>query len=83
MEEKHEISVTIKWINSKNSEDLQDALYIRREVFVKEQKVPEIEEYDLFDLKSHHISCMQTINQLQQVDFLKMKEPGLLEEFLF
>lgn len=55
MTEKNGLPVIIKWIDSKNPQDIEDALYVRRDVFVKEQKVPETEEYDEFDIKSDHV----------------------------
>ena len=45
----------IKMIDFKNSHDLDDAFYVRREVFIKEQKVSEEEEFDEADFKSHHV----------------------------
>jgi len=55
MEKKPELSLKIKWIDVKNPEELEDAFYVRREVFIKEQNVPEAEELDKADLSSHHI----------------------------
>ena len=43
----------IKWL--KGSEDLSDAFYVRREVFVKEQGIDEKIEWDEMDAKSDHI----------------------------
>ena len=47
--------IKIRWVDRENYESLEDALYVRKEVFVKEQNVPEAEEYDEFDLKAYHI----------------------------
>lgn len=55
MEKKPELSLNIKWIDVKNPEELEDAFYVRREVFIKEQKVPESEELDEADLSSQHV----------------------------
>lgn len=55
MEEKNNYLIDIRWVSRENYKDLKDALYVRKEVFVKEQKVPEIEEYDEIDLKACHI----------------------------
>ncbi|WP_440948544.1 GNAT family N-acetyltransferase [Methanosarcina sp. T3] len=55
MEKKPELSLRIKWIDVKNPEELEDAFYVRREVFIKEQNVPEAEEIDEADLSSHHV----------------------------
>jgi predicted GNAT family N-acyltransferase len=52
MENKRELR--IKWIDVKSPEDLEDAFHVRREVFIKEQNVPEEEEFDEADLRSHH-----------------------------
>lgn len=55
MEKKHEPLFRIEWIDAKNSEALKDAFNVRREVFIKEQNVPEDEEFDEADLMSHHV----------------------------
>lgn len=55
MEKKPEPSLKIKWIDVKNPEELEAAFYVRREVFIKEQNVPEAEELDEADLSSHHV----------------------------
>ncbi len=55
MEKKPELSLKIKWIDGKNSEELEAAFYVRREVFIKEQNVPEAEELDEADLSSRHV----------------------------
>lgn len=55
MEEKYEPSLSIKMIDVNRPEALEDAFYIRREVFIKEQNVPEEEEIDELDLKAHHV----------------------------
>ena len=47
--------IKIRWVDRENYESLEDALYVRKEVFVKEQNVPEAEEYDEIDLKAYHI----------------------------
>jgi len=38
------------------SEDLTEPFYVRREVFVKEQSVPEAEEFDEFDASALHLA---------------------------
>lgn len=55
MKKETQIPPEIKWIDSKKDKDLEDAFYVRREVFIKEQNVPEAEEFDEADLVSHHI----------------------------
>ncbi|TFH06219.1 MAG: GNAT family N-acetyltransferase [Methanosarcina sp.] len=55
MEKKREPLLNIKLIDAKSSQDLEDAFHVRREVFVKEQNVPEEEEFDRADLRSHHV----------------------------
>ena len=55
MEKKLDPSLNIKLIDAKSSQDLEDAFHVRREVFVKEQKVPEEEEFDRADLRSRHV----------------------------
>ncbi len=55
MEKKHEPLFRIEWIDAKNSEALKDAFNVRREVFIREQNVPEDEEFDEADLMSHHV----------------------------
>ncbi len=55
MDKKPETSMRIKWIDVKNPEELGDAFYVRREVFIKEQNVTEAEEFDEADLRSHHV----------------------------
>lgn len=52
---KSEFPLRVKWIDIKNPEDMEDAFNVRREVFIKEQNVPEEEEFDEEDLISHHI----------------------------
>jgi len=47
--------IKIKWVDRGNYESLEDALYVRKEVFVKEQNVPEVEEYDKIDFEAYHI----------------------------
>lgn len=42
-------------IDSKKDKGLEDAFHVRREVFIKEQNMPETEEFDEADLISHHI----------------------------
>ena len=46
--------LVIKWIDVKYNGNLEDAFQIRRNVFINEQNVPEEEEFDEADLKSHH-----------------------------
>lgn len=41
---------TEKWFNG-NENNLKDVIFIRREVFIKEQKIDEIEEFDGTDQK--------------------------------
>ena len=55
MEKKRDPSLNIKLIDAKSSPDLEDAFHVRREVFVKEQNVPEEEEFDRADLRSRHV----------------------------
>ncbi|MDQ1251272.1 MAG: hypothetical protein QG646_345 [Euryarchaeota archaeon] len=55
MKKEPEFPFEIKWINAKKDKDLEDAFCIRREVFIKEQNVPEEEEVDEEDLESYHI----------------------------
>ena len=55
MEKKPEPSLRIKWTDVKNPDELEAAFYVRREVFIKEQNVPEAEELDEADLSSHHV----------------------------
>ncbi|AKB37341.1 hypothetical protein MSSAC_2751 [Methanosarcina siciliae C2J] len=55
MEKKPDLSLKTKWIDGKNSDELEDAFYVRREVFIKEQNVPEAEELDEADLSSWHV----------------------------
>ncbi len=50
---KHEHSFGIKWI--RGNLDLEDPYYVRREVFIKEQNVPEEEEIDDSDAVSWHV----------------------------
>jgi predicted GNAT family N-acyltransferase len=54
MENRPEPSPGIKWIDAKNPETLEDAFCVRREVFIKEQNVPEEEEIDAADFVSWH-----------------------------
>lgn len=53
MDPKHEHSFEIKWM--RGSLDLEDPYYVRREVFIKEQNVPEDEEIDAADSVSWHV----------------------------
>jgi len=55
MKKDPEFTLKIKCIDAKKDMDLEDAFYVRREVFIKEQNVPETEEFDKADLISHHI----------------------------
>ncbi len=55
MEKKRELSINIKLLDPESSQDLEDAFHVRREVFIKEQNVPEEEEFDEIDLKSFHV----------------------------
>ncbi|MPM96948.1 Acetyltransferase [bioreactor metagenome] len=55
MEKMTKNPLEIKWVDVKKDEDMEDAFYIRREVFIKEQNVPEEEEFDEEDLRSHHV----------------------------
>jgi predicted GNAT family N-acyltransferase len=55
MKKEPEFPLKIKWIDTKKDKDLEDAYQVRREVFIKEQNVPETEEFDEADLISHHI----------------------------
>jgi len=55
MENKREPLLNIKLIDAKSSQDLEDAFHVRREVFIKEQNVPDEEEFDRADLRSHHV----------------------------
>ncbi|MDI9394253.1 MAG: GNAT family N-acetyltransferase [Euryarchaeota archaeon] len=52
---KSEFPLRIKWIDIKNPKDMEDAFYVRREVFIEEQNVLEEEEFDEADLVSQHI----------------------------
>jgi predicted GNAT family N-acyltransferase len=54
MKKETQIPLEIKWIDAKKDKNLKDAFCVRREVFIKEQNVPEEEEFDEADLKSHH-----------------------------
>jgi predicted GNAT family N-acyltransferase len=54
MEKKRDPLLNIKLIDAKSSQDLEDAFHVRRAVFIKEQNVPEEEEFDRADLRSHH-----------------------------
>lgn len=60
MKKETQIPLEIKWIDSKKEKRLEDAFNIRREVFIKEQNVPEEEEFDEEDLVSHHIVVYAT-----------------------
>jgi len=55
MEKKSELLLNIKLIDVKSSQGLEDTFYVRREVFIKEQNVPEKEEFDEADLRAHHV----------------------------
>ncbi|AAM05829.1 TPA: GNAT family N-acetyltransferase [Methanosarcina acetivorans] len=55
MEKKPGLALKTKWIDGKNSDELEDAFYVRREVFIKEQNISEAEELDEADLSSRHI----------------------------
>jgi predicted GNAT family N-acyltransferase len=55
MEKKPEPSMRIKWIDVTNPEELEDAFYVRRKVFIEEQNVSEAEEFDEADLRAHHV----------------------------
>lgn len=55
MKKETRIPLEIKWTDAKKEKDLEDAFYIRREVFIKEQNVPEEEEFDEADLRAHHV----------------------------
>ncbi|MDQ1254578.1 MAG: hypothetical protein QG646_3848 [Euryarchaeota archaeon] len=55
MKKEPETPLEIKWIDVKKDKGLEDALYVRREVFIKEQNVPEEEEVDEADLESYHV----------------------------
>ena len=55
MEKKREPSMSIKFIDVNRPGALEDSFYVRREVFIKEQNVPEEEEFDELDLKAHHV----------------------------
>ena len=60
MEKKREPLLNIKLVDAKSSQDLEAAFYIRREVFIIEQNVPEEEEFDRADLRSHHVIVYRT-----------------------
>jgi len=45
MEKKREPSMSIKFIDVNRPGALEDSFYVRREVFIKEQNVPEEEEF--------------------------------------
>ncbi|AKB25337.1 GNAT family acetyltransferase YjcF [Methanosarcina sp. MTP4] len=53
MDLKQEHSFEIKWI--RGNLDLEDPYYVRQEVFMKEQNVPEEEEMDAADAVSWHV----------------------------
>lgn len=55
MKNETKFPLEIKWIDIKKEKDLEDAFYVRRKVFIKEQNVPEEEEFDEADLRSNHI----------------------------
>jgi predicted GNAT family N-acyltransferase len=55
MKKETNFPLKVKWIDAKNDRDLEDAFYIRRDVFINEQNVPEEEEFDEADMKSHHV----------------------------
>ena len=54
MGKESEYPLEVKWIDVKHKGNLEDAFQIRRNVFINEQNVPEEEEFDEADLKSHH-----------------------------
>lgn len=60
MKKETQIPLKIKWIDAEKDKGLEDAFNIRREVFIKEQNVPEEEEFDEEDLISHHIVVYAT-----------------------
>lgn len=55
-----QIPLEIKWIDSENDTRLEDAFYVRRKVFIKEQNVPEEDEFDEKDSVSHHVVIYAT-----------------------
>lgn len=55
MKNEPEFSLEVKWIDTEKDKNLEDAFKVRREVFIKEQKVPEEEEFDEADSLSYHI----------------------------
>jgi predicted GNAT family N-acyltransferase len=55
MKKKTQFPLEIKWIDVTKDNSLEDAFYVRKEVFIKEQDVPKEEEFDEADLKSLHV----------------------------
>ncbi|WP_048139702.1 MULTISPECIES: GNAT family N-acetyltransferase [unclassified Methanosarcina] len=78
MEKKHEPLFRIEWINAKNSEALEDAFDVRREVFIKEQNIPEDEEFDEADLRSHHVIVYANSRPVATGRLLKEREMWLI-----
>ena len=79
MKKEPEFPFEIKWINAKKDKDLEDAFCIRREVFIKEQNVPEEEEVDEADLESHHIVVYAAGRPVAAGRLFKAGESWLIE----
>jgi predicted GNAT family N-acyltransferase len=74
MEKKRELSINIKLLDPESSQDLEDAFHVRREVFIKEQNVPEEEEFDEIDLKSFHVILYESDRPVATGRLLKAGE---------
>lgn len=78
MKKETQIPLEVKWIDAKNEKGLKDAFFIRREVFIQEQNVPEEEEFDEADLRSHHIVIYAEGRPVATGRLLKTEENWLI-----
>ena len=78
MEKKREPLFNIKLIDAKSSQNLEDAFHVRRKVFVKEQNVPEEEEFDRADLRSHHVVVYANARPVATGRLFKDRETWLI-----
>ncbi|MCQ1536849.1 GNAT family N-acetyltransferase [Methanosarcina sp. KYL-1] len=68
----------VRWTDGNCAEALEDAYQVRREVFIKEQEVPEEEEIDEADLSSHHVIVYENTRPIATGRLVRDEETWLM-----